>query len=152
MPSLRPAVAADAPLLRDLAQAAYTPYVERMGGLRPRPMDEDYAAAVAEDEVWVAEDDGGPEVVGFLVLVGEEDRMLLSNVAVHPSHHGRGIGRLLLTLAEDRARAEGYRRIHLFTHVTMLENQALYERIGYVETHRTDEAGFARVFYEKSLG
>jgi hypothetical protein len=33
----------------------------------------------------------------------------------------------------------------------MFENQALYERIGYVETHRAEHHGFARVFYEKAL-
>ena len=33
----------------------------------------------------------------------------------------------------------------------MVENQRLYERIGYVETHRAKEHGFARVFYEKVL-
>jgi hypothetical protein len=33
----------------------------------------------------------------------------------------------------------------------MVENQALYERIGYVETHRAHEHGFDRVFYEKAL-
>jgi hypothetical protein len=33
----------------------------------------------------------------------------------------------------------------------MVENQALYERIGYVETRRADDHGFARVFYQKAL-
>jgi len=33
----------------------------------------------------------------------------------------------------------------------MLESQELYERIGYVETHRADEHGYARIFYEKAL-
>jgi ribosomal protein S18 acetylase RimI-like enzyme len=148
--NLRRAVAGDALRLHEIAQAAYGPYLERMGGLRPRPLDEDYAAAVAHDEVWVAEEDG--TVTGFVVLCPEEDRMLLANVAVAPSHRGRGVGRALLTLAEERALAHGLHRIHLFTHVTMVENQALYERIGYLETHRSDDAGFARVFYEKTLG
>ncbi|MBZ5737573.1 GNAT family N-acetyltransferase [Nocardioides mangrovi] len=149
MPDLRRATAVDAPSMHRIAQDAYAPYVERMGGLRPRPMDEDYAASVAADEAWVADEDGS--VVGFVVLVDDGDRMLLSNVAVLPSHHGLGVGRALLTLAEERARARGFARIHLYTHVTMVENQRLYERIGYAETHRTDEAGFARVFYEKTL-
>jgi hypothetical protein len=33
----------------------------------------------------------------------------------------------------------------------MVENQQLYERNGFVETHRESEHGFARVFYEKPL-
>jgi ribosomal protein S18 acetylase RimI-like enzyme len=97
---------------------------------------------------WVAEEDG--EVVGYLVLVEEPGGLLLENVAVLPEHHGRGIGRALLELAEERATARGIVRIMLYTHVTMVENQALYERIGYTETHREAE-GFQRIFYEKRL-
>lgn len=149
MPNLRLASPADAPQIARIAEAAYTPYVARMGGRRPAPMDLDYAALIDEAEVWVAEADGG--VVGFLVLVAEEDGMLLEGVAVHPAHQGTGAGRALLVRAEDRARAGGHARIRLYTHEVMVENQALYERIGYVETHRAHEHGFDRVFYEKAL-
>lgn len=65
-----------------VAEQAYSPYLPRMGGLRPGPMDTDYRTAVAESEAWVAESEG--EVVGFLLLVAEEDGMLLENVAVLP--------------------------------------------------------------------
>ncbi|MBV9831109.1 MAG: GNAT family N-acetyltransferase, partial [Marmoricola sp.] len=61
------------------------------------------------------------------------------------------MGRALLTLAEDRARAQGHARLRLFTNAAMVENQRLYERLGYVETHRAEDRGFARVFYEKAL-
>lgn len=33
----------------------------------------------------------------------------------------------------------------------MVENQRLYERNGYVETHQAYEHGFSRVFYDKAL-
>lgn len=132
-----------------LAEQAYSPYLPRMGGLRPGPMDTDYRTAVAESEAWVAESEG--EVVGFLLLVAEEDGMLLENVAVLPSHHGRGIGRALLVLAEERAVSAGHARIRLYTHESMVENQRLYERSGYAETHRGGEDGLTRVFFEKRL-
>jgi ribosomal protein S18 acetylase RimI-like enzyme len=146
---LRRATAADAAAMAAVAEAAYSPYVARMGGLRPGPLDTDYAAAVDGTEAWVAVQDG--DVVGFVLLVDEDDVLLLENVAVVPSHHGRGVGRRLLEHAEERARALGRTGIRLYTHVTMVENQALYERIGYVETGRTTEHGFTRVFYEKRL-
>ena len=149
MATIRRATPDDAPAIARVAEAAYSPYLERMGGMRPGPMDADYAAAVAADEVWVAEDGG--RVVGHLVLLDEPGALVLDNVAVLPSHHGRGVGRALLELAEERARAAGHTRIRLYTHVTMVENQRLYERIGYVETQRTTERGFTRVFYEKAL-
>jgi ribosomal protein S18 acetylase RimI-like enzyme len=146
---LRRAGADDASLMRELAQVAYAPYLERMGGQRPGPMDADYDRAVADAESWVAEDEG--EVVGFLVLVAQDDGMLLDSVAVHPAYQGRGVGRALLDLAEERARARGHVLIRLYTHRTMVENQRLYERLGYAETGRADDQGFARVFYEKHL-
>jgi ribosomal protein S18 acetylase RimI-like enzyme len=149
MVHLRRADAADTAAMRHVAELAYSPYLPRMDGLRPGPMDTDYAAAVAETEAWVAV--LGGDVVGFVLLVEEEGSLLLENVAVLPEHHGRGVGRALLEHAESRAHALGRPRITLYTHVTMVENQALYERTGYVETARTTEHGFTRVFYEKRL-
>jgi ribosomal protein S18 acetylase RimI-like enzyme len=146
---LRRAVPADASRLQYVAELAYAPYLERMDGVLPGPLRTDYAVAVADTEAWVASVDGA--VVGFLLLVPEDDAMLIDNVAVLPSHHGRGLGRALLLLAEERATASGRTRIRLYTHVTMVENQRLYERTGYVETHRGGEPGLERVFYEKRL-
>ncbi|MFC7727037.1 GNAT family N-acetyltransferase [Nocardioides sp. GCM10028917] len=150
MTDLRRADAADAPALHRIASAAYSPYLPRMGGQRPGPLDADYAAAVEECETWLALLDGSP--VGFVVLAGEgSDVLVLENVAVLPSHRGRGIGRALLELAEARAATRGCTRIRLFTHVTMVENQALYERIGYLRTHHATDDGVTLVFYEKVL-
>ena len=150
MTELRRADAADVPALQRIASAAYSPYLPRMGGQRPGPLDADYVEAVEVSETWVACVDGAP--VGLLVLSADPpDVLVLENVAVLPAHHGRGIGRALLELAESRATARGCTRIRLFTHVTMVENQELYERIGYTETHRSTDDGVTRVFYEKVL-
>ncbi len=149
MAALRRANAEDVAAIERVALAAYSPYLSRMGAQRPRPLDPDYAAAVADHEVWVTDEDG--EVVGYLVVVAEPDALLLDNVAVLPRCHGRGIGRALLELAEERALTLGRNRIRLFTHVSMVENQRLYEQIGYVETGRETEDDRTRVFYEKVL-
>src|SRR6476469_3990695 len=45
-PGVRRATPADATSMARVAQAAYSPYLERMGGQRPGPLDADYAAAV----------------------------------------------------------------------------------------------------------
>lgn len=149
MAVLRRAGAEDVAAIKRVALAAYSPYLSRMGGQRSGPLDADYAAAVADHEVWVVDEAG--EAVGYLVVVEEPDALLLDNMAVLPTHHSRGVGRALLELAEERALASGRTRIRLFTHVSMVENQRLYERIGYAETHRATEHGLTRVFYEKVL-
>lgn len=144
--TFRRAAPADAAAMAAIAEEAYARYVPLMGGLRPPPMDADYPGLVEMAEAWVVVSGAG-EVVGFLVLDGE----LLENVALRPAYQGRGVGRRLLALAEERVRSAGGRRIWLYTHEVMVENQRLYERSGYVETARRSEHGYSRVFYEKRL-
>jgi ribosomal protein S18 acetylase RimI-like enzyme len=147
-PSLRRALAGDAPVLAGIADRAYGHYVARIGQ-RPAPMDADYDLNVARDEVWVADVDG--ELAGFVVLLPDGDDLLLENVAVDPPFQGRGVGQTLLDLTEQRARSLDLDGVRLYTHVRMTENQRLYERRGYVETGRVHEEGLDRVYYRKDL-
>jgi ribosomal protein S18 acetylase RimI-like enzyme len=149
-PAIRPARAADADGVASLVDQAYSPYIARMAGQRPGPMDDDYAARVAEGAVWVLERDGA--LAGILVLLPEPDHLLLDNVAVAQGHTGQGLGRRLVAFAEAEATRRGFAEIRLYTHVTMTENQALYRRLGFEETQRAEQAGFARVFMRKRLG
>jgi N-acetylglutamate synthase-like GNAT family acetyltransferase len=145
---LRPATEADVAAITDLVDAAYGPYVERIG-MRPGPMDEDYREVVGYLQVTVAESEGA--LVGVLVLGTTPDGFLIHNVAVHPAHRGEGLGRALLELAESEARKAGFDSIYLFTHEGLLESRALYERIGYVEYERRPLEGFSLVFMRKAL-
>ena len=147
-PTLRRATAEDVPALAAIAEAAYAVYVPRIGR-PPPPMVADYAAAVRDAETWVL-DDGG-RVAGYLVLVYHDDHVLLDNVAVGPEHQGRGLGGRLLKYAEAQTIAKGLNEIRLYTNEAMTENQALYERIGYEETHRGGDGWVRRVFYRKFL-
>lgn len=144
----RPARTEDVPALRELARRAYAGYVPRIGR-EPAPMAADYVAAVAEEDVWVAE--VGDRIAGLLVLVPRDDHLLLENVAVDPSFQGTGVGAGLLELAESRARSLGLGAIRLYTNEAMTENLTYYPRRGYVETHRAAQDGFNRVFFSKSL-
>ena len=145
---LRPATDADVTAITDLVDAAYGPYVERIG-MRPGPMDEDYGEVIGERQVTVAESEGA--LVGVLVWGTTEDGFLIDNVAVHPAHRGKGVGRALLELAEAEARRAGFDSIYLFTHEGMVESRALYERIGYVEYERRPMKGYSLVFMRKPL-
>lgn len=128
-------------------RCAYEQYVPRIGG-EPGPMRTDYEAAIAEGAVWV---ETVPDLVGVLVLRTEPDHLLLENVAVRPDAQGRGIGRAMIDFAERRARDLGLPEVRLYTHVLMIENIALYTRLGYIETHRETEHGFTRAFFTKQV-
>jgi len=131
-----------------LVERAYGPWVPVIGR-RPMPMDEDYAHHVAAGEVWVLEDADG--LAAISVLIEAPDHLLLDNVAIDPSRQGKGLGRAMIAHAEAVARARGHGELRLFTNVLMERNIRLYERLGFVETHRAMEAQFSRVFMAKGV-
>ena len=145
---LRPARDGDLPAVLRIVHDAYAPYIPRIGR-RPGPMDDDYAARIREAAVTLAEDPGG--VAGLSVLRLDPAPALLDNVAVAPRAQGRGLGRALIAAAETRAREAGHDRVTLYAHVAMVENRALYARLGYAETHRATEDGLHRVYMAKPL-
>ena len=145
---LRPARASDAPAIARCVEAAYSPYIERIGE-PPGPMLDDYRQVVRDHRVFVVE--GGGEIAGAIVLIEKQGTILLDNVAVLPSRHGEGIGRRLMLHAEAEARRLGYESIDLYTHELMTENFALYARNGYEEVERRTERGFPRIYMRKRL-
>lgn len=147
MAVIRPAVAGDAKAVAALIDAAYGHYVARIGK-KPGPMLDDYPARIAAGEVWVC----GEPIEGVLVLEDAEGALLLDNIAVSPAVQGKGVGRALMAFAEAEALARGYRAIRLYTHVMMVENIAIYSRVGYSDVGRVEEKGFSRVYMEKGLG
>ena len=148
-PEIRLAEPADRDAIEAIVRAAYEIYIPRMGK-PPGPMLDDYAARIAAGEAFVLEAESG--IAGLLVLIDQADALLLDNLAVAPWAQGRGIGRRLSAFAEAEARRRGYREIVLYTHETMTENVALYERLGYQVTGRGEQAGYSRVFMSKPLG
>jgi ribosomal protein S18 acetylase RimI-like enzyme len=147
--SFRSAIGADASKVTALVNAAYGHYVERIGRL-PGPMTDDYAAVIGNHQVTVAESHG--TIVGLIVLTVDDEGFLINNVAVDPSHRGKGLGKALLEFAEAEARRAGFSSIYLYTHEKMTENLALYSRIGYVEYDRRSQGKFSLVYMRKQLG
>ena len=144
----RSATPADVDGIRACVEAAYRHYIPRIGK-PPGPMLTDYAAAVRDHQVWVAETDG--RIAGVLVLIPGDGYMLLDNVAVHPDSQGQGTGRRLLDLADREAARQGFPELSLYTHQLMTENVDLYRRIGWEETGRGEQDGYPRVFFRKRL-
>jgi ribosomal protein S18 acetylase RimI-like enzyme len=145
---IRLATPADVSAIERVVHDAYCGYIPRM--LRkPGPMLDDYPARVRNGVAWVCEVDGA--VAGLVVLLDEPDHLLLENIAVDPARHGTGVGRALLQFADAEALRRGYSEVRLYTHQSMIENIALYARIGYHETGRREHEGFRRVFFTKRL-
>lgn len=153
-PLIRVAAPKDAPSILACVNAAYQPYIARIGK-PPGPMLEDYAQVIYRHSVYVVDDttecgiDGS--VLGLLVLMEKPDGLLLDNIAVHPFAQGRGVGRALMNYAEVVARSRGYDAITLYTHELMIENIALYRRLGYVQFDSRVESGYRRVYMWKEL-
>jgi GNAT superfamily N-acetyltransferase len=146
---IRPAVETDEGDIKGCAESAYSRYIEAIGR-RPAPMDADFAAQIAADEIYVSTDADGA-FQGFIVFLPKDDRMFLENVAVMPSAAGKGIGKSLIGFCEDEARRLGLGWIELYTNEKMTENLSIYPRLGYVETDRRTENGFSRVYFTKTL-
>ncbi|HJS86500.1 MAG TPA: GNAT family N-acetyltransferase [Acetobacteraceae bacterium] len=147
-PVIRLARPEDRPAIEEIVQGAYATYVPRIGH-KPGPMLDDYAARIRAKQVHVLESEG--VMLGILVLIPQERSMLLDNIAVRPDAQGLGHGRRLLEFAERAALDAGYEAIRLYTNEAMVENIALYSRIGFVATHRVEEKGLRRVYMVKSL-
>ncbi|MFD4479045.1 MULTISPECIES: GNAT family N-acetyltransferase [unclassified Streptomyces] len=143
---IRPATAADVPAVKAVTDAAYHPYIERIGVV-PVPMEADHAADVAAGRVFVT----GDPVVGVLVLVPHADHLFLDSIAVHPEAAGQGVGRRLLAFVDERARSLGLPEVRLYTNAMMWENQKLYPRHGYELVERRVDGPYDRFHYKKTL-
>ena len=145
---IRTAKPADAATVQRIVAEAYQPLAMRMEKT-PAPMFDNYPARIAEGVVDVFERDGA--VVGMIILVDRPGALMLENVAVAPEAHGQGVGRQLIGHAEAVAKIRGFDRVMLYTHVTMVENQAMYVLLGFDEVARGMDEGYDRVQFEKLL-
>ena len=143
---LRHAQASDLKIIEYLNEAAYARYADRMDQL-PAPVLHDYRPEVEAGAVWLI----GEPALGLIVTIQAEDSLLIENVAVLPSVQGTGVGRQLMEFAEHQAMTLGLRRLTLYTNEVMVENLAIYARLGYRESARRAEHGYHRVFMEKSI-
>lgn len=89
------------------------------------------AGVIAEQDVWVAEEDG--RVVGFLALKGDRGTFFY----VDPAAHGRGHGSELFAQAQ-RARPEGF---DFWVFQQNERARAFYEKRGCIPVEFTDGSG-----------
>jgi GNAT superfamily N-acetyltransferase len=83
---------------------------------------------------------GRPGPVGYLL-----------DMAVHPSHQRRGIGRHSMELVEGLARLAGLRAIRLDAYRGPAGAGEFYKKCGYASVHKGEMRGVALEYFEKSL-
>ncbi|CAO1627682.1 unnamed protein product [Jaminaea pallidilutea] len=149
----RSAVSADRDQIHIIVEAAYRPYIECIGRL-PGPMqdvlDGKFQRFIEDGNVTLVVDND-ETVAGVLVLFEKPDTLLLDNAAILPAYQGRGLGRMLIQLAEQRACEMGYSNVTLYTHAKMVKNRAMYLGYGYEEVRSVTEHGLDRVYFCKRL-
>ena len=87
-------------------------------------------------------EDGSGVVVGTLQMTfipglsnqGAE-LALVEAVRVDSSQRGLGLGQQMMQWAMDQARSRGCRNIELFTHLSRVDAQRFYERLGFAKSH-----------------
>ena len=76
----------------------------------------------------------------------------MRRIRVRPDRHRKGIGEMIVKELEKRAKNMGYGRIELHTTVDQVPAQRLYQKNGYRETHRENNApGSERIHYKKDI-
>ncbi|WP_214477350.1 GNAT family N-acetyltransferase [Mesorhizobium sp. dw_380] len=144
----RPAEPADAAAIRDIVRSAYARWVPVIGR-EPLTMRADYDKAVAEHPFDLAVDAG--RIVGMLETMLADDHLWIENVCVAPDAQGRGIGRLLLDRAEQKALEAGRRELRLLTNGAFEANVSLYKRHGYVVDREEPFMNGTTVYMSKRL-
>ena len=93
---------------------------------------------------------------GMVVAMGgfrrtAPERAEIKRMRVHPDYQGRGFGQIILDELETRARALGYKTLHLDTSVVQVPAQKLYEKNGFREVGRDSYHQLEVILYEKQL-
>ncbi|HLI07114.1 MAG TPA: GNAT family N-acetyltransferase [Ktedonobacteraceae bacterium] len=103
-----------------------------------------------QGEFLIGEWDGVFVAMGALRRTGPQ-RAEIKRMRVHPDYQGRGLGQIILSELEARARAMGYKTLHLDTSILQIPAQKLYEKNGFREVGRDNYHGLAVILYEKKL-
>ena len=124
----------DDQLIVDMHRLGYAHEGERFGQAFWTFVGETVAEAGLDDpdrgRVWFAERAG--ETLGCAAMVCRETRGQLRWVVLRAEARGLGIGKRLIDLALDHARALGFAEVFLETTDNLPASMAIYEKLGFV--------------------
>lgn len=92
-------------------------------------------------EVWVFDEDG-PRAC--MVLTPKADALYLGKVAIAPAYRRRGLARMLVDKAGERALALGYSALELQVRIELIDNHRAFAAMGFVKTGETAHEGYDR--------
>jgi ribosomal protein S18 acetylase RimI-like enzyme len=93
-------------------------------------------------EVWVIGPREAPLACVF--FTAKPEALYIGKLAVDPAARGQGYARMLVDLAEARARDLGLPALELQTRVELVENHATFRALGFEKTGETAHPGFDR--------
>ena len=143
----------DVKVIKTMGDAAYSPYIERLDGKLPAPMNADYSKIVDTKELYVLKVDD--ETIGAMRISkahGDDESIMVDDLVVDPTKQSRGYGRVMMIFAENKAQEVGSKAITLYTNEKMFENINFYKGTGFIEVERKVQDGYSRVFFKKSIG
>jgi GNAT superfamily N-acetyltransferase len=144
--------APDTPVARALFEEYIALVCERLPGFEPS---EEIFGTTADFEgpgaAWIVlYEDGAPAGCGGLKPL-EPGVAEIKRMFVRGDARGRGHGRRLLSELEAAARAEGRRRVVLYTTEVLVEARALYESAGYRLASARDAGGRADYWLSREV-
>lgn len=106
---------------------------------------------VSNSEVWVARADN--KLLGVAVLMPIQEGFELKNIAVDPSHQGRGIAKKLIKFIQNRVKELGGTSLLVGTGNSSLNQLALYQKTGFrvVGVQANYFASYSPPIYENGI-
>ncbi|TNJ48589.1 N-acetyltransferase [Phaeobacter sp. B1627] len=100
----------------------------------------DLVSQAETKEIWCI----GAPPQACVILTASDDAIYIGKLAVAVSRRGTGLGRRLVDLAAERARALGLSALELQVRVELVENHVAFARMGFATTERTAHPGYDR--------
>lgn len=132
--NVRPATDSDQAALFDVHRAAFQGHIEKIWGWDESWQLSNFAAEFARAATSVIETNG--QIIGYVQILDEDDRIYVQNIAILRESQGNGIGTQILKELQLAAAARKVPlQLSVFRTNTMA--QRLYERLGFRRTGET---------------
>jgi GNAT superfamily N-acetyltransferase len=144
---LRKATAADIPTLLRLIQTAFAEYE---GQLDPpsgahKETEESLLNALHFGSAAVASFNG--EMAGCVFYSPKDGHVYIGRLCVLPAFRGFGIGKILMTYAEQRAADLGFQRVQIGVRIALPHLHAYYKSLGYARVRDETHPGYEKPTY-----